>query len=55
MQELEPLPDLVKHPSLSDVELEQCQKALLRLQEREAANESLAIPSSGGRNKGVRR
>ena len=55
VQELEPLPTLVKLPALSELQLEQCRKVLLDLQAREAANEPLAIPSSGGRNKGVKR
>lgn len=55
VQELEPLPDLVKRPVLSDMELEQCRNVILDLQAREAANEALAIPSTGGRNKGIKR
>lgn len=55
LQELEPFPTLMKRPVLSEAELEQCRRVLLDLQAREAANEALAVPSTGGRNKGVRR
>ncbi len=55
VQELEPLPTLVMLPSLSEQQLEECHKVIVDLQAREAANDPLAVPSSGGRNKGVKR
>ena len=45
----------MKQPVLTEHQLEQCRKVILDLQAREAANDPLAIPSSGGRNKGVKR
>ena len=55
LQDLEPLPSLMKSPVMSEQDLESCRRVVLDLQARENANEPLAVPCIGGRTKGVRR
>jgi hypothetical protein len=54
-QELQPLPVVVRKDVISDQDFEECKKVIKSLQNKENSNESLSIPSTGARSKGVKR